>query len=437
MESDSAVAVASPGTVLPERPMLKEEVVEEVLARLQRGEKVLALARAYDVDAKTIRAWRVRGAYRARRARAVVSKLGPHTAWLTARAPEVEYNAAVLQRELAGRGLAVSPVLVRRFVRPLREAERQRCVATLRFETAPGQQAQVDFGQRRVWIAGTEVRAHVFVFTLGFSRRLFAHAYQHERLAAVLDGHERAFQHFGGVAEHIVVDNAAPVVLKHTCEPETRRHRVIWHPVYADFASYYGFRPWAHWPYRPQTKGKTESGVKYVQHNALVGKQFRTWPHLNDWLLEWSLTVADSRVHGTTHEIPRERFQRERLAPLGGRALYHRERVRHRVVATDALVAIDGGRYSVPVRYVGAVVTIRELLGSYEILHEGGVIARHLRQGRHQVSMDPVHYAGLLRPNGRAATPTPPQWDPDFPASAEVAVRDLAVYAALSEEGLS
>jgi transposase len=68
--------------------------------------------------------------------------------------------------------------------------------------------------------------------------------------------------------ETVVVDNAKPVVLQHT------RAAVIFHPTYVDFAGYYGFRPWAHWPYRPQMKGKTESGVKYVQHNALVGKRF-------------------------------------------------------------------------------------------------------------------------------------------------------------------
>jgi transposase len=348
----------------------------------------------------------------------------------------VEYNAAVLYRELTRhRGYTGSAQQVLRFVRPLRVAARQR-EATVRYETAPGQQAQVDFGQRRVWLAGELVAAHFFVFALGYSRRLFPHAYPNERLAAVLDGHERAFQHFDGVPDNIVVDNAKPVVLQHTCDPETHRHTVIWHPAYADFARYYGFRPWAHWPYRPQTKGKTEAGVKYVQRNALVGKQFRSWDHLNEWLLEWALTVADTRVHGTTHEVPRERFGRERLAPLGGRPLYHRERVRHRVVATDALVAIDGSRYSVPVQYVGQTVSIRELLGAYEILHDGTVIARHTRLARHQVAMEPRHYAGLLRPRAGpiASGLTPPRFDPGYPASADVAVRDLSVYAALVEE---
>jgi len=360
--------------------------------------------------------------------------LDPHAAWLTARAPEVEYNAAVLYRELTERGYTGSSQPVLRFVRPLRVAARP-ARATVRVETAPGQQAQVDFGQRRGWIGDEPVMVHVFVFTLGYSRRMYAEAFRDERLGAVLEGHEHAFRHFGGVPQQIVVDNARPVVLRH--ERQGDHHSVIWHPRYADFASFYGFQPWAHWPYRPQTKGKTESGVKYVQRNALAGKRFAWWEQVNEWLLEWATPVADVRVHGTTHEVSQERFTRgeqAELTPFGNRPLYARERVRHRVVATDALVAIGGSRYSVPVTYVGETVTIRELLGSYEILHAGQVIARHGQQGRHQVVMERSPYAGLLRPRGLVVFPDgPPRHDPRYPASADVAARDWAVYAALAE----
>ena len=164
--------------------MLKEQGVEEVLTRLRRGEAVVGLARQYGVDPKTIRAWRARGRYRERAPRAEPSVLDPYAAWLRDRAPEVEYNAAVLHRELVGQGFTGSPAIVRRFVRPLRLAEREGLSATVRFETEPGQQAQVDFGQRRVWIGADCLPAHLFVFTLGFSRRQYPTAFRHERLDA-------------------------------------------------------------------------------------------------------------------------------------------------------------------------------------------------------------------------------------------------------------
>jgi transposase len=431
-------SVGSIGQVSAEAvPVLKPELVEELLTRLSRGEKVKRLAAEYGVDPKTIRAWRARGHYQSRAPRPRRSILDPHAAWLTARAPEVDFNSAVLHRELATHfGFAGSVQQVLRFVRSLRVAARQ-VRATVRFETGPGEQAQVDFGQRQLWIGDVAVTAHLFVCTLGFSRRIFTEAFSHERLSAVLEGHEHAFQHFEGVPAQIVVDNAKPVVLRHDCDPETRRHRVIWHPTYADFAAFYGFTPWAHWPYRPQTKGKTEAGVKYVQRNALAGKRFRSWEHLNAWLLEWATTVADTRIHGTTHEVPRERFAREQLSPLGARRVYAREQVRHRLVAPDCLVAIGGSRYSVPARYAGEAVVVRELLGSYEILHQGTVIARHRSQGRHRVIMEPAHYAGLLRPRGSAPAAQPPRHDPGYPASGDVTRRDLAFYAAIAEEAMA
>jgi transposase len=441
MEEGLAGPVGGVGSTGPDPaeagPVLKPAVVEEVLRRLAQHEKVVHLAQAFGVDPKTIRAWRDKGRYLPRAARQRRSILAPHAEWLSARAPEVAFNSAVLYRELVTHfGYTGSVQQVLRFVRPLRVAARA-SQATVRFETPPGQQAQVDFGQARVWIADAAVVAHVFVCTLAYSRRCYAEAFAHERLAAVLAGHEHAFQHFGGVPAQLVVDNAKPVVLRHLAAEEPRRHQVVWHPVYADFAAYYGFTPWAHWPYRPQSKGKVESGVKYVQRNALAGKRFRSWEHLNAWLLEWAVTVADQRVHGTTHAIPAARFAEEALTPLGTRRVYSRERVRHRLVAMDSLVSIGGSRYSVPARYAGASVVIRELLGSYEILHDGQVIARHAAVGRHQVVMEPSHYRGLLRPGGARAArvpPEPPRFDPGYPASATVAVRDLAVYAAVVEE---
>ena len=232
--------------------MVPETIVEQVVQALTRGEAVAAVARAFGLDRKTVRTWRQRGHYAPRTRRRTVSQLDPYRAWLTQRAPEVNYNAAVLHRELREQGFMGSGVLVRRAVQPLRAAATPR-VATVRFETAPGEQAQVDFGQVRVWIDDVLVPAQIFVMTLGYSRRCFAVASPRQRLREWLAGHEQAFQHFGGVTDTVVVDNAKAMVLTHT------RGAITWHPTYADFAGYYGFRPWACAPYRPGQRGAHRS----------------------------------------------------------------------------------------------------------------------------------------------------------------------------------
>jgi transposase len=91
--------------------------------------------------------------------------------------------------------------------------------------------------------------------SLAFARNRLAHAV-HERLDVILDGHERAFRHFGGVPLTCLYDNPRTQVLGR------RDRQVLWHPVFEDFARYYGFTPRACQPYRAQTKGKVESGVK-------------------------------------------------------------------------------------------------------------------------------------------------------------------------------
>ncbi len=400
--------------------MVTETVVEQVVQALARGEALAAVARAYGLDRKTVRTWRQRGTHRPRASRPTISQLDPYRAWLAQRAPEVGYNASVLYRELLERGFTGSVIIVRRAVVPLRQTAAPK--ATVRFETAPGEQAQVDFGQVRVWIDDVHVAAQIFVMTLGYSRRCYAVAFARQRVREWLAGHEQAFQHFGGVTDTVVVDNAKAMVLAHT------RGATTWHPTYADFAGYYGFRPWACAPYRPQTKGKVESGVKYVARNALAGKRFHSWAHLNAWLLEWATTVADQRVHGTTHEVPAIRFAQEALTPLDGRPPYAFAHVRERIVASDALVSIDGSRYSVPAHLAGTTVTVREHATDFTIWQQDTLVATHARHARHHVVMLPAHYAGLLRVDRTPLAAMPPQHDPRYVGHGDVAVRDLSIY---------
>lgn len=430
MASESGSVGCPSGVETPtEEWMLREDVVKEILARVERGEGVKRIARELGVDRKTVKAWRRRGQWRPRPAGQRRRGVEAFSPFLERRAPEVGWNGVVLHRELQGLGFTGGYLQVQRYLQPLRATRQWAATASVRFETGPGEQGQVDFGQARLWLGEVETLVHLFVFTLGYSRRLWARGYPHERLDVVLQGHEHAFRYFGGVPLSCLYDNPRTLV-------QGRRERhVLWHPVFEDFARHYGFTPRACQPYRARTKGKVEAGVKYVKRNALAGRRFPSWEALNAWLEEWAGTIADQRVHGTTHERPADRFAREQLTPVGDRPPYRYEQVRQRRVPADALVAIATGRYSVPVQYVGTLVMVQETATHYEIFSGPTPIARHPKRPRFAVTMEPAHYAGLLRPGARPGEGRPPQWDPTYRPFGEVESRDLGVYADLVEAG--
>ena len=111
--------------------------------------------------------------------------------------------------------------------------------------------------QHRVW---------GFAITLGYSRRMWAQAAVDQKLGTLLRMHEGAFAEWGAIPEEILYDRMKTVWLG-----SDARGEVQWHPVFLDFAKYWGFKPRLCRPYRAQTKGKIESGVKYVRRNFVCG----------------------------------------------------------------------------------------------------------------------------------------------------------------------
>jgi transposase len=328
-------------------------------------------------------------------------------AWLGERFRRHRGNADVVRQELlAEHGVAVSLRTVERAVRHLRRELAAEARATLRFETPPGHQLQIDFGTATVEIGGAAVRVHLFVATLGHSRRCFVAPFRHERQGAWLDGLELAFRHFGGVPREVLLDNPKALVTRH--DPLTRE--VVFNERLRAFARYWGFRPRACAPYRARTKGKDESGVGYIKRNAIAGRRFASWAELEAHLARWMREVADVRVHGTTGEPPIARFRRDEagaLQPLAGRPPFRQLRELTRRVQADACVGLDTNNYSVPWRLIGAWVTLRVGDGTVRVFHAGEEVARHPeRRGRRERSLDPAHLAGIVaRPPGRAPVP--------------------------------
>ncbi len=374
--------------------MLKDGDVRGIFALKRRGWAIKAIARELGIVPNTVRYWLRRGEEApppAMGRRPILKEVLP---WVRKRFLEGVRNSDVLRQELAEQGQSVSLRTMERATAVLRRETRALEQATLRFETEPGRQLQVDFGE--CWLVVGEFRVKVFVFvgTLGFSRRTYARLYPGLRQAYWLEGLESCLRHFGGAPKEFLVDNARALVLHwKDDEPE-------YHPEFLAFCDHYGIRPRACRPYRARTKGKVESGVKYVKGNALGRRIYPSWDALEAHLAWWAREVADQRIHGTTHERPAERFLREvsTLAPLVGVPPYRVTQRMDRRVSLDARVQVETNRYSVPWELAGQMVTARVQEEVLEVTWQGRVVARHrLQPGRYQDVVDPSHLEGLFR----------------------------------------
>lgn len=408
--------------------VLRNSQYETIHELSKSGHSQRSIARMLGIDRKTVQRHLQKEQWKAyqRSPRGYVL-IEPFHDWTLARAKEVNYNASVLFRELKLKGYTGSYETVKKCVSPLRSIQSKACV---RFETPPGEQAQVDWGSDHVWIGQVLTRIHFFAMVLGYSRRLFVKAYLNERFPSLIDGHESAFRHFGGLTHQILYDNPKTMILVH--EHHNKQH--ILNPDFKDFAEHYGFEPRFCQPYRPQTKGKIESGVKYTKRNFLPGRRFQSLDHLNEEMLRWTTCVADQRIHGTTHERPIDRFEAESLVPLHHIRSYQHVVHIERKVAQDALISFQTNRYSVPWTHVGHLVDLAVKNGQLVISMDGDIIATHqLLSGKHKLSLNEAHYKGLIRSNPQPHQIQFPEHDPYFQEDESVVQRDIHVYEQLLE----
>jgi transposase len=416
---------------IEEETVVKENLWCRIRALFEQGLSKSAIARELEIDLKTVRKW-LRQTWEPQK-RERKCALDAYESFLRARAPEVGYNAAVLYRELEPRGYKGSYTALVKYIRPWRVEAREQ-TATPRFETEPGRQAQVDWGSTKIWFETDRLTVHLFVMVLGYSRRIFVKGYLNERMSSLLEGHEAAFRHFGGRTETILYDNPRTIV----AEKDEASGQVVWNRTFKDRMDFYGVEIKLCRYYRAQTKGKVESGVKYVKGNALTGRRFRDLDHLNEWLEEWSLRVADERVHGTTHERPSERFRRAEasaLIPVDLRPVPERERLEHRIVPRDTYVVVETNRYPAPVEWVGQQVEVRLLADRVLITNGNGEPLSYPRlQGKFLTAS--WSRAPRSWPRQKAGFVVGlPRLDPSYPlAVGEVELRPLAAYEALLEE---
>lgn len=399
----------------------------------RQGISISEIARQTGHDRKTVRSavqapLRATPKLRVPKAR----KLDPYVPYLQERLALGVSNAHKLYQELLALGYAGKERQVRAFVHPFRQPQTPR--ATVRFETEPGRQAQVDWAAfGTIEHHGQSRRLYAFLMTLSWSRMSYLEFTVATDITWWLRCHQHAFAYFGGVPQEVLHDNLKTAVLN---RPHTGS--IHWNPRYLDFAHSYGFTPRACRPYRAQTKGKVERGIRYVRDNFWPGLLFADLADLNRQACLWLDTVANLRIHATTQAVPLERLPAEGLQPLAGKPPYDTSLISYRRSTKDCLVSYAGNRYSVPAECARQSLMLKETeQGELHILSlEGVELARHrLLCGRHQQAVRPSHYASLASsrrtsPQGGGHQVPPalsvtaaPAWE-----MPQVEVRPLALY---------
>ena len=243
---------------------------------------------------------------------------------------------------------------VKRFVRNLRSSD---SLPFRRLESTPGEEAQVDFGTG-AFVARPgkrRRRPHVFRIVLSHSRKAYSEVVWKQTTESFIRCIENAFRYFGGVPATLVIDNLKAAITKADWfDPDIN-------PKFQAFADHYGFAILPTKPYTPRHKGKVESGIKYVQDNALKGRTFDSLEEQNRFLLNWESQTADTRIHGTTRRQVREIFVKDEkpsLRPLPA-SVFPCFEEGERTVHRDGHIALFNTFYSVPPEYLAKRVWVR------------------------------------------------------------------------------
>src|ERR1700756_1846655 len=363
-----------------------------ILELHRQGLKFAAIARQLGIDRKTVRKYISRGleppTYGPRPHRQ--KSTDPFLSYLRQRLSAFPCPPAVrLWREMRERGYAGGYTAVKRAVRDIRPEP----VAPfeVRFETPPGEQAQVDLARFEVEFTdepGVTRIVWLFSMVLGYSRLIWARFIVHQDLQSVLRCHIAAFEAIGGVPREILYDRMKTAVIG-----EDPDGLVIYNRALVDLARHYDFQPRACRPYRPKTKGKVERPFRYIREDFFLGGVFGNLDDLNDQLRHWLDTVANPRVHATTNRVVNEAFAEERASLKALPAMPYRAVLRlERRASHEGMVSVGGNLYSVPDTTRRRVFEVHVLADEVRIFEDGALIAGHAPvEGRDQRRPDPTH----------------------------------------------
>lgn len=319
------------------------------------------------------------------------SMLDPYKEYIKQRLGKYDLTATRILREIRDQGYPGSYTILKDYVYQIKGAKPK--PAFVRFETTPGQQAQMDWSEFGFLETGKgKMKLWCFSMILGYSRVLYIEFAHSQNLSALGQAHINAFRYFGGVTNTILYDNMKTIVLSREGE------NIQWNPRFMDFASHYGFLPSVCQPGRKETKGKVERPFSYIRSSFFEGLDYTDLCNLNEKSRNWLDNVANVRIHATTQAVPFDRLKEEKLQPLRSED-YVLEHTEMRKSSKDCYISFCGNRYSIPYQYSCRDLTIKEKGHQLIIFYGEQQIAIHsISYQKGQMVTDPKHFAGIPRP---------------------------------------
>ena len=320
------------------------------------------------------------------------SVIAPYTDYVRGRIDKHNLSAVRIYEEIREKGYPGSYTTVKRLCRVLRND--RSIQAVYRYETEPGKQSQVDFGEfGYIDIDGKHRKLYAFSMILGYSRTRYVEFTTDISTENVIKIHLNAFSFYGGFTDTILYDNMKQIVIERKLKASESR----FNPKFMVFAEYYGIVIRLCYPYRPETKGKIENTIKYLRYNFFNGRTFEDLNNINIQCTEW-LNRVNSQIHGTTHEIPAERLKKETLNPLSSVPVYMTRKEESRKISRDCYISYKGNRYSVPWKYAGRECRIIEESALVRIEIDSSIVAVHeILPGTGRISRKKEHFEGLLK----------------------------------------
>ena len=377
--------------------MIRSGLILMIRQKAQSGQSSYAIGKELGISKNTVKKY-VTGHPKphALTGRTRPSKLDPYKADLDEMASNGIFNCVVILERLQTKGYAGGITIIKDYVHRFRPAKSTPAVR--RYETPPGNQAQMDWGiVHYIDERGRIHKAPAFVMILGHSRTKYVEFTKRCDFYSLLRCIVNAVEYFGGVPQIVLTDRMKTVI------DGSEAGKPLWNKRFEDFAADIGFIPKVCRARRPQTKGKVERLVKYVKDNFLPGRQFVDLDDLNRQALKWCQRV-DSKLHGTTGEIPLDALQSEQLLALPAQEVRDKHRWETRKVTRDGFISFDGAKYGVPWQYSGREMRVR-ICGDCFEAYDGEVrIVQHkIEYSSGKIVWLKGQYEGLAERNGIAS----------------------------------